>query len=65
MTDMIILLKDEQYDRYIPYVNGHGIKVLPSEVTRIIDDLMVYSEQFDDTIKLQNMQTEQHIYERK
>ena len=63
MLDVIILQKDE-YGRYIPYVNGHGIKLLPSETTQLIQDLMVYSKQFDDTIRLQNKEVEQHLFGR-
>ena len=63
MVDMIMLLRDEN-GMYIPYVNGHGIKLLPSETTEIIQDLMVYSAQHDDTIKLENKETEEQLFKR-
>jgi hypothetical protein len=61
MSNPIFLIKDDDTGRYIPYVNGHGIKLLPSKVTQIIDDLTVYCNNYDDTIRLQNIKTEQDV----
>lgn len=48
MSETIFLIKDDDGNFFMPYVNGHGILLEPSETDKLINDLKKYRKSHTD-----------------